>query len=197
MDYGRSFTYMLKSGGFGKIVIGALLFFVPIWGWAVIAGYSVRTIRSVAAGSEELPEWAGWGELFTNGLLLWVAGVVYSIPSIILTRLGITGSFLSVIWNIAMAVWLPAAIIRFAMTNNFGAFFEFSAIKDFIQKNLNAYIVVILLGIAAGIIAGFGVILLVIGVLLTYFWALLVNSHLYGQMWRVSIGQAPLGSSMQ
>jgi hypothetical protein len=197
MDYGRSFTYMLKSGEWGKIIIGALLLLVPIFGWAVAAGYFIRAVRGVAAGDERLPEWTGWGELFTSGLLIVVAGFVYSIPSLIFSRLGVFGSLLSSLWSLAVAVWMPAAIIRYAMTNNFGAFFEFDKIKDFIQKNLNTYIVVILLGIAAGIIAGFGIILLVIGVLLTYFWALLVMSHLYGQMWRISIGQAPLGNSLQ
>ena len=192
MDYGRSFTYMLKSGQYGKILIGGLLLLVPIFGWAVVGGYGIRVMRGVAAGDEALPEWTGWGELFTTGLLLWLAGLIYSLPSLLLSRLGIAGSLLSTLWSIVVYVVLPAAIIRFAMTNNFGAFFEFAQIKDFIQRNLNNYIVVILLTLAAGIIASFGVILLIIGVIFTYFWFSLVASHLSGQLWRTSTGRAPL-----
>jgi hypothetical protein len=192
MDYGRSFTYMLKSGQYGKILIGGLLLLVPIFGWAVVGGYGIRVLRGVAAGDETLPEWTGWGELFTTGLLLWLAGLIYSVPSLLLSRLGIAGSLLSTLWSIVVYVWLPAAIIRFAMTNNFGAFFEFAQIKDFIQKNLNNYVVVILLALAASFVASFGVILLIIGVIFTIFWASLVASHLSGQLWRTSTGQTPL-----
>jgi len=149
-------------------------------------------MRGVAAGNETLPEWTDWGELFTSGLLLWVAAIVYSIPSIILGRLGLVGVMLSWLWNLVYYVVFPAAMIRFAMTSSFGSFFEFSQIKDFIQKNLNTYVVVLLLTLAAGIIASFGFILLIIGVIFTYFWASLVAVHLSGQLWRTSIGQAPL-----
>ena len=192
MDYGRSFSYMLKSGQYGKILIGGLLLLVPIFGWAVVGGYGIRVMRGVAAGNETLPEWTDWGELFTTGLLLWVAAIVYSIPSIILGRLGLVGVMLSWLWNLVYYVVFPAAMIRFAMTGSFGSFFEFSQIKDFIQKNLNTYVVVLLLTLAAGIIASFGFILLIIGVIFTYFWASLVAVHLSGQLWRTSIGQAPL-----
>ena len=192
MDYGRSFSYMLKSGQYGKILIGGLLLLVPIFGWAVVGGYGIRVMRGVAAGNETLPEWTDWGELFTTGLLLWVAAIVYSIPSIILGRLGLVGVMLSWLWNLVYYVVFPAAMIRFAMTSSFGSFFEFSQIKDFIQKNLNTYVVVLLLTLAAGIIASFGFILLIIGVIFTYFWASLVAVHLSGQLWRTSIGQAPL-----
>lgn len=192
MDYGRSFSYMLKSGQYGKILIGGLLFLVPIFGWAVIGGYGIRVMRGVAAGDERLPEWTDWGELFTTGLLLWVASLIYSVPSLILSRLGVMGSLLSTLWSIVVYVVLPAAIIRFAMTNNFGAFFDFAQIKDFIQKNINTYVVVILLTLAASIIASFGFILLIIGVIFTIFWASLVAAHLSGQLWRTSVGQAPL-----
>ena len=188
MDYARSFTYMLKSGQYGKILIGGLLFLVPIFGWAVIAGYSIRVLRGVAAGDENLPEWTGFGDLFVTGLLLWVGAVIYSVPGALLGRLGATGSLLSGLWSIVVFVVLPSAVIRFAMTNSFGAFFDFAQIRDFIRKNLNNYIVVILLALVASIIASFGIILFIIGIIFTLFWATLVYSHLYAQLWRLSLG---------
>ena len=45
MDYGRSFSYMLKSGQYGQGPIGGLLLLAPIFGWAVVAGYGIRLMR--------------------------------------------------------------------------------------------------------------------------------------------------------
>jgi len=87
-------------------------------------GYMVRTLRGVAAGDERLPEWTGWGDLFVTGLLVWVGALVYSIPGIILLRLGPL-AVLGSIWDLLVALWMPAAVIRFAMSNNLGSFFDF------------------------------------------------------------------------
>ena len=39
----------------------------------------------------------------------------------------------------------------------------------------------------AGFISGFGIILFIIGILFTYFWATLVYAHLLGSVYRVSL----------
>ncbi len=86
-----------------------------------------------------------------------------------------------------MWVALPAAVLRYAITENFGAFFEFNAIIDFIKANASNYILAIVLALVAGFISGFGIILLIIGILFTYFWATLVYAHLLGSVYRVSL----------
>jgi hypothetical protein len=191
MDVGASFTYMLKQpGGIVKILIGGLLLIIPIFGACVVLGFMLRTTRGIASGDEQLPEWTDWGDLFVKGLIVIVAVFIYSIPSLILTRLGFLGAFLSFVWYIAMWVALPAAILRYAITENFGAFFEFSAIIDFIKANASNYILAIVLALVAGFISGFGIILLLIGVLFTYFWASLVYAHLLGSVYRESLATA-------
>ncbi len=185
MDFGRSFTYMLKQpGAVSKILIGGLLFLVPVIGWLWIGGYVVRTVRSVMTGSEELPDWVGWGDLTTLGLFVWLGSLIYGIPGAVLGRLGAPGAVLSGLWGIAVAVVLPAALMRFAAKNDFGAFFDFNEIFGFINRNLSNYLIVVLLGILAWVVASFGVILLIIGVLFTYFWGALVTAHLYGSLAR-------------
>lgn len=184
MDIGRSFTYMLQQpGGVGKLVIGGLLLFVPIFGWAVVAGYMIRTLRQVSAGNETLPEWTDWGGLFVTGLLVWVGSLIYEAPGLIVGRFGTGGALLQSLWGIVVFIVLPAALMRFAATDNIGAFFDFSEIIAFIQTNTSNYILAIVLALVAGVLSMFGLILLIVGVVFTIFWASLVTAHLYGSVW--------------
>lgn len=195
MDIGRSFTYMLQQpGGVGKLVIGGLLLFVPIFGWAVVAGYMIRTLRQVSAGSESLPEWTDWGGLFVTGLLVWVGGLIYEAPGLIVGRFGTGGALLQSLWGIIVFIVLPAALMRFAATDNIGAFFDFSEIIAFIRTNTSNYILAIVLALVAGFLSMFGMILLIVGVVFTIFWASLVTAHLYGSVWanRVQTAAGPL-----
>jgi len=186
MDTARSYTYMLKQpGGLGKVLIAGLLLFVPILGWGIVAGYMLRTMRAVALGDETLPEFSDWGDLFVKGIIVWVAGLIYSIPGAILAQLDAL-FLLSPLWSIAVGVFLPAATLRFAMSDNdFGAFFQFGEIWEFIQRNSSNYIMAVVMAFIAGIIASFGVILLIVGVVFTIAWAMLASSHLYGSVWRL------------
>jgi hypothetical protein len=184
MDVGRSFTYMLQQpGGLVKLIIGGLLMFVPIIGWAFVAGYIIRTMRQVAAGSDSLPEWTDWGQLLVSGLLVWVGTLIYEIPGIIMGRFGTGGSILQTLWGLVVFIVLPAALVRFAASDDFGAFFDFDAIFSFIQTNSSNYILAVVLALVAGFLAMFGLILLVVGVVFTIMWAALVTAHLYGSVW--------------
>ena len=184
MGVGRSFTYMLQQpGGLGKLVIGGLLMFVPIIGWAIVAGYMIRTLRQVSAGVDTLPEWTDWGQLLVTGLMVWAGSLIYEIPGMIIGRFGAGGTLLQSLWSLVVFIVLPAALIRFAATDNFGAFFDFSEIIAFIQSNTSNYILAVIVAMVAGFLALFGLILLIVGVVFTIMWASLVMAHLYGSVW--------------
>jgi hypothetical protein len=184
MDVGRSFTYMLQQpGGFGKLIVAGLLLFIPIIGWAFVAGYMIRTMRHVAAGQDTLPDWNDWGQLLVTGLLVWVGGLIYEIPGLILGRFGDAGSLLQGLWGLVIFVVFPAAIIRFAATDNFGSFFEFGEIIGFIQNNTSNYILAVVLTLVASMLSMVGLVLLIIGVVFTIAWSMLVTAHLYGSVW--------------
>lgn len=194
MDAARSFTYMFKeAGGIGKLIIGGVLLFIPVLGWAIVGGYMIRTMRGVAGGDDRLPDWSSFGDLFVKGLLAWVGALVYDIPGLILGRLGAGGSMLGSLWSLLVLVVLPAALIRYAVTEEFSAFFDFRALIEFIQANLSNYIMAVVLAIAAGIVASFGVVLLIVGVVFTVFWAMLVGAHLYGSVYR-NRAEAPVAA---
>ena len=186
MDAGRSFTWMFQQDGWiGKVIIGGLLLLVPIFGWLVVPGYIVKVLSNRVQGREELPAWGDWGDLFMKGLILAVAALIYSLPGAVFSALRIP--FLVGLWSLVTYFVLPAGLLRYVTNGeSFGAFFDFSWIISFIQENIGNYLLAFVLAIVAGIIAGFGVILFIIGVLFTGFWAYLVIADLYGQAYYLS-----------
>lgn len=181
MNFRASFSFMVgQRDWLRKVLIGGLLLFVPIVGWLFVAGYVVGLIRGVARGSEELPEWEDWGDLLTQGLFIFVALLVYSIPGAILGRMDGPGTLLSILWGVVVGLVFPAAMIRFAIKQDVGAFFDFNQIFSFIKENVGDYITIVILTILACALSGFGLLLLGVGVVFTIFWAALVGGHLCG-----------------
>ncbi|GAB4449029.1 MAG: hypothetical protein Kow0031_31500 [Anaerolineae bacterium] len=219
MDIGSAFTYMFDDEDWvkklaigGGIVFAAfiltpvligLLLFLPI------SGYMIEVLKNVRDGqSRPLPDWSDFGGLFKTGLFVFLIGLVYYIP-VILLSCGTTGvqllpqladmdsdaagmiGFVAICLNcvqilVSLAVGLlwPAALIRYAQYETFGSAFQIGEIFSFISANLGDYIIVVLLTWVAGLLAGFGVILCFVGVFFTFFWSYLVAGNLYGQLAR-------------
>lgn len=225
MDIGKSFTYMFDDDNWiQKVVIGALLVLVSVvpvvnlFTGLVLIGYTLRVLQNVSEGSSEpLPEWDDWGGDWMKGLMVALGGLIYAIPILIVSGISsimsaamsrgmgdaeavmgvcVAGlSCLSAIWGLLIGVVFPAAMIKYAETEEFGAFFRFGDIFSFIKANISNYIVAILLAWVAQIVAGFGVIACVIGVFLTAFWSQLVGVHLLGQVAYVAKGGSPLAAA--
>ncbi|MCB0211199.1 MAG: DUF4013 domain-containing protein [Anaerolineae bacterium] len=219
MDIGSAFTYMfddeewIKKLAIGGAValVGAILTPILI-GIALLlplSGYMIDVLRNVRDGQPRpLPEWSDWGGLFRTGLFVFVIGLVYNIPVIILAcgsgivqsvapqmdpdtadALMIAGACLSclqIVVSLICNLFVPAAIIRYAQFNTVSSAFQFGEIFSFIRNNIGDYIIVVLLSWVASVIAGFGVILCVVGVFFTFFWSYLVSANLYGQLARKS-----------
>lgn len=212
MDIGKSFSYVFDDERWvQKVVIGGLLLlasFIPlvnIFTALVVAGYTIRVIKNVSDGRERpLPEWDDWGGDWVKGALVVVAGLIYALPALIVAGIaaivaavstGQSGDlqgfaqvcFLGLqcliwIWALLVGLWMPAATIRYAREGRFGAMFEFGPLWTFIRSNVGDYIVAVLVGMLAQIVASFGVILCIIGVFLTALWGMLVQAHLFGQV---------------
>ncbi len=77
-----------------KVAIGTGLsiagFIVPIIPMLFVYGYSLRIMQRIISedGKPALPEWKDWGKLFTDGVKLWGAGLLYSLPILILLIAG-------------------------------------------------------------------------------------------------------------
>ena len=194
----------------GGIILAGVILSPLIIGLALflpISGYMIEVLKNVRDGRPTpLPEWADFGSLFGKGLIVFVIGLVYNLPALLfsclsaglsmamqnadsdlastLATVSICLSCIQVILSLLGNALLPAALIRYAQYETLGSAFQFGEIFSFISSNIGDYIIVILLGWVAGIIAIFGLILCVIGVVFTAFWSVLVAANLYGQLAR-------------
>jgi len=226
MDIGKSFTYVFDDEKWlqkellgGLMVLLSVIPLVNIFTLLVVAGYSVRTLKNVADGQKTpLPEWDDWGGDWVKGALTILASIIYSLPSMLVSGLSailvsvaenagsdtasVMGictaglSCLSALWGILVFVVFPSGMIKFATEGGFSSFFKFGDIFRFIKENLSNYIVAVLLTLVANIVSVFGVILCVIGVFATSFWASLVSAHLLGQVKAESMPAAPVAPEM-
>ncbi|MEW5958947.1 MAG: DUF4013 domain-containing protein [Chloroflexota bacterium] len=198
----------------GGITLGGLILSPILIGLALLlplGGYMLETLKNVRDGRPiPLPEWTDFGSLFSKGLMVAVIGLVYNLPALLVScasgglnafapqmdsdaaqAIIIAAGCLScvqIVLSLLGNALLPAALIRYAQYDTLGSGFQFGEIFSFISNNIGDYIIVILLGWVASLIAIFGVILCIIGVLFTGFWSLLVTANLYGQLARKASG---------
>lgn len=174
-----------------------------------------------------LPEWDDWGGDLTRGLMVGLGYLVYMIPMIIFgifsgiftsasasaavdaaragrdAGIGIWGlcicgvQIVQFLYGIAMAVWLPAALLNYVRVGQFGAFFKYQDIIAIIKANTKEYITLVLMYFVAMIVASIvGGILCGVGSLFTLFIANLVFVHLLGQYWMTIWGSgAPFSNT--
>ncbi len=196
------------------IVLLGLLFswvlLIPlILAFAILSGYMVEIVRRVTRGEMSgLPEWDDWGKLLADGLKVLIIGIVYALPAIIISLcLGVPGGVLSengeglgglftfaasclnFLWSIVMYLLLPAAIARFAATDDLSAAFRFGDVIALVRNNLATYLVTLVMAWVASIIAGLGFLVCGIGALVTIPYSYMVMGHLYGQAYAVSGGR--------
>ncbi len=154
---GDSFGYA-KEGLVGKwakwilMIISCIIF-------PLIMGYILRVYR----GETPAPELKDWGSMFIDGIKLFIVGLIYAIPIIIIeivvigsavvtgamtqaygntdpsAILGMIGGVLFgvlilLIVSIIIGLVVATAVVRFARTNSFGEAFNFSAIFAHIGK---------------------------------------------------------------
>lgn len=190
---------------FSPILIGL----IPL---IILLGYTLDVLRNVMYGRElPLPEWEDWGGFLTRGFRLIAVFFIWALPAILIVIplavgsaladqgrgmeaigavLIICSSCLLILWGLFLTLLTPAIYVRVARTERFAAGFEFARLWQFTRDNIGNVIIAILLtwlaGIIASLIAGLGVIALVIGVLVTIpfasLWQYLVQAHLFGQI---------------
>lgn len=155
MDFGKlvgdSFEYA-KEGLVGKWVTWILLIISCII-FPLIMGYIMRVYR----GAGSAPELNDWGSMFIDGIKLFIVGLIYAIPIIIIEVIVLGSAFLTgmmaqnysqvnpdailgligavlfgviilAVVSIIIGLVLATAVVRFARTNSFGEAFNFSAI---------------------------------------------------------------------
>jgi hypothetical protein len=210
MDIGKAFSFVFDDENWVvKVLIGGVVSLIPIIGQILVYGYSLELMKNVMRGeSRPLPEWDDWGGKLVNGIMYIVIGVVYALPLILLITcfgllmsvmgaaeaeeaLNVIGSIggiclggFSMVYGILIALMLPPALGRYLETGELGAAFRFGEVWALLRDSIGGWLIAMVLGWLAGLVASFGVILCVVGVLFTAFWATLVMTHLWGEVYR-------------
>lgn len=91
MDIEKAFNFPFEDREWtAKLGLGAAIGLVPILNFAWY-GYMVGILRNVMEGvPQPLPAWDNLGKKFTDGLILFGAGLVYALPILILLCLPIS-----------------------------------------------------------------------------------------------------------
>lgn len=214
MDIGKAFTFVFEDEEWiTKVLVGGLFLLAScvLIGIPFLLGYMIALMRNVMQGVEKpLPKWENLGGMFRDGLILILIFIVWLIPVWVLMCLqwlltwafangSDAGAAMAVIttcvsclygiWGLVVALFTPAIYVRFARTPEFRSGFEFAELWQFTRDNIGNVIIAILLGWVASIIGSLGVILCVIGVFVTLFWASVVEAHLYAQVYVYRKGQ--------
>jgi hypothetical protein len=200
MDIGRSLSFIFADRSWvSKVLICGLLFFVPIIGWLLIGGYVLRLLHNVIAGEEPtLPEWNNWGGDIAGGLKAFIVGFIWGIPIWIIQAIGraIDVSILTFLIGLLSFVWSAvsiSAVSDLAVSGNIADALNMRPLNR-VFNNIGPYLIYILMSIVFFILAMFGLILVVVGVVFTLSIAFFATTHLAGQAYRISENKSATGA---
>jgi hypothetical protein len=199
VDIGRAVQYWLNDPDWiKKVLIGGVLFFVPIIGWLIVGGFYIRTIQKVSSGADTpLPEWGDWGNDLVRGLKLAAVMIIWMLPIWILSVCVLLITFaeapggeivnllfncLIIIYSIAFYFVFPVLVGRFAATEDITEALKVNEIIQDVQKIPSQLLIFVVMYLAVGFVASFGIILCIVGVAFTGFIAYLISGHLVAQI---------------
>ena len=210
MDFGLAFSYVFEDKEWVKKLALASVLCLTVIGIIPVLGWGLEVIRRVIKEDPEpLPNWTEFGQYFVKGLLVILVGFVYSLPIIVVgscnagagALLGNTGedfatpliwilttclSCLYVLYGLGISLVIPAALGNYAASGEFGSVFKLGEIFRIVKDNLGNYGLVFLGLLLSNIIAPLGAVACGIGAAITSAYAILFNSHLMGQAYKVA-----------
>ncbi|MBU1943630.1 MAG: DUF4013 domain-containing protein [Actinobacteria bacterium] len=179
----------------------------------ILLGYELELIRRVAAGNDRmLPEWDDLGLKLKEGAELFVIVLVYALPYLVILLVvlllgfvmqggigsGVTailrviavllfffGWLLLIVTGLVLRLAFPAFAGTCALTREMKQALQPRRIYSLVRADIQKYLVVfVFTWLVTGFIASAGFIICCVGVFFTGFYAILVNSHFYGQLAR-------------
>lgn len=144
-----------------------------------VYGYLVRVIRESREGTQDPPSFEDWGDLFVEGLQVFVIGLVYMLIPLIVAAVTIGGAILAILTgtDLGMAVGAGglifgplltmlltlvfgyvavAAIVNFALEETFGAAFDLQTLKSAVlhRDYAVAWILSVVVLVAGAVLGG-------------------------------------------
>ncbi len=153
MDIGDVISDSLRypSSDWIKVVILGVLFIIsffiiPLF---LAMGYMFRVIKASLAGVEELPSFDEWGEMFIDGIKLFLVYLIYSLPAIIIGVFSII-SLWSSIWSLTYVTQMSGNTITPEMiVSLFGG----TALVGLVVAGIYALIIYPIMAVAIGNLA--------------------------------------------
>lgn len=214
-DIGVAFKFQFQDPNWvSKMLLGALFEFLSILliGSWIVMGYQVEVIQRVMRKEERaLPEWDRLSEKLLRGIKLFVISIIYYIPlGLIIVPLmffvGLSSTFHSqdvealsgftalsaVIFIILpyvlfVSILMPVVYLEFARNERMGDALNVPAVLKFFGRNLGNVILLALIMLVVNILSAFGLLLCIVGIFFTSFYAKLVSAHLTGQLYLASV----------
>jgi len=211
MDFGLAFSYVFEDKDWVKKLALASVLCLTVIGIIPVLGWGLEVMkRVIKEDPEPLPNWSKFGQYFVKGLLVVLVGFVYSLPVIVIgscnagagALLGNTGedfatpliwilttclSCLYILYGVGISLVIPAALGNYAASGEFGSVFKLGEIFKIVRNNLGNYGLVFLGLLLSNIIAPLGGVACGIGIAVTTAYAILFNSHLMGQAYKVAV----------
>lgn len=210
MDLVRALKFPLDDEDWPvKIAIGSLIILIPVIGWLGSLGYQVAVARNVIRGAARpLPGADDLGQVFTDGVMAGLAGLLYALPAlpfmcVMMVLSGIAdgsdaGNFalacvsvgfalLSLVYGIPASAMYWVGVMRYGQTGNFSEFTQFRALWREARAHLGTlvrlFLYNLLLGLLLSIISPLALITCV-GIFVLAFYSQIASGHLIGQAGR-------------
>lgn len=203
MDFVRAIKFPLDDENWiTKVVVGALLNLIPIFG----IGYTVGVARNVVHGkARPLPGTEDLGQVITDGIMASIAAVVYALPVLLVgCVVGIFGSIignsdvgglfaacLSMVVSLSALIYaIPATamywlgVMHYTESGNFSDFVRFGALLREVRQHIGALVMLLLYVLVIGLLGALIAPILIVtcvGILVLSFWIQIAYGHLIGQ----------------
>jgi hypothetical protein len=176
MDIGKALSFVFEDEEWiSKILLGAVIVLIPIFGQLALFGYGIAIIRNVKADNPRpLPAWSNLGDFFLDGFKFWVATLIYAIPFVIFLcpvmlvwvlpalgaenddlaaiLAGVSGivsvllGCLAALYGILLSLLTPVIQIRYAETGEIGPCLAVGEVFRLLFDNLGSVLVAVILG---------------------------------------------------
>lgn len=213
MDFGQAITYPFDDDEWlKKLGLAVLIQLIPLVGSFVLQGWSLEISRRVKRRDPlPLPNWQTFGDFLMEGFLIFVAQLIYQLPTVIVgcvasfvwiipaiggdnenmvTVLGgataiILGCCLCLVffYALAAAVIFWGGYVRYIEHPEFSTFFQFSDNLALVRDNLGDFGMILLATVAVGlVISAVSSITFGLGGLLAAPFTMYFLGHILGQL---------------
>jgi hypothetical protein len=213
VDLEKGLTFPLKDKDWiSKIIIGGILYIIPIINFIAL-GYELKVMKNAINKKPAMPKWENFGNLFVEGLIVFIISLAYMLIPLILFFVLVFGwigmhnimqtwgnpylilvtfspaIIITGIIAIVISFFLPMAVAMYAKSNDIGKAFKISEIwrriKSIFNDYLITYVVLLILGIILSLLSLIPFIGIIIALFVSFYLGV-VYFNLFGKLYTKS-----------